>query len=460
MQQLRSQYRRAGLLDRFRGARARGRRADRRGARAQPQPAAPASTTSRCATSAARRSPCSAARAIASRGTCWTIRRSPDRRKERACRRNNPGRVSSSPSKPRAATSSRRCSSRACRRRCAHAYEQRAALPRGVRSRTGVHPTICRTLADLARFPFTVKTDLRDNYPFGMFAVPREQVVRIHASSGTTGKPTVVGYTRNDIDMWATVMARSIRAAGRTAGRHRAHRVRLRPFHRRARRALRRGEARLHGDPHVRRPDGEAGPAHRRLQARHHHGHAVVHAGDRRGDGAAGHRSACVVAVASASSAPSRGRRRCARPSRSKLAIDAIDIYGLSEVIGPGVAQECIETKDGLTDLGGPLLSRGDRPCDRRGAAGGREGRARVHVAHQGGAADHPLSHARPDAAAAADGTLDAPDGEDHRSLRRHDDHPRRQRVPDADRGADPAPARARAALPARDHAAAAVSTS
>src|SRR5205823_6997843 len=68
------------------------------------------------------------------------------------------------------------------------------------------------------RFPFTTKIDLRDNYPFGMFAVPREQVARVHASSGTTGKPTVVGYTRNDIEIWATVMARSIRAAGGRAG--------------------------------------------------------------------------------------------------------------------------------------------------------------------------------------------------------------------------------------------------
>ena len=82
----------------------------------------------------------------------------------------------------------------------------------------GVHPRDLASLEDLAKFPFTVKADLRDNYPFGMFAVPREQIVRIHASSGTTGKPTVVGYTRNDIDMWATCMARSIRAAGGRAG--------------------------------------------------------------------------------------------------------------------------------------------------------------------------------------------------------------------------------------------------
>jgi len=82
----------------------------------------------------------------------------------------------------------------------------------------GVKPSDVKSLADLARFPLTTKADLRDNYPFGMFAVPREQVARIHASSGTTGKPTVVGYTARDIDTWATVMARSIRAAGGRPG--------------------------------------------------------------------------------------------------------------------------------------------------------------------------------------------------------------------------------------------------
>ena len=82
----------------------------------------------------------------------------------------------------------------------------------------GVHPDDIRALSDLAKLPFTDKLTLRDNYPFGLFAVPREQVVRVHASSGTTGKPTVVGYTREDIDMWAGVMARSIRAAGGRPG--------------------------------------------------------------------------------------------------------------------------------------------------------------------------------------------------------------------------------------------------
>src|SRR5918999_3576166 len=83
---------------------------------------------------------------------------------------------------------------------------------------TGVNPDDLQTLGDLAKFPFTTKEDLRANYPFGLFAVPREQVVRVHASSGTTGKPTVVGYTLKDIDVWADVMVRSIRASGGRPG--------------------------------------------------------------------------------------------------------------------------------------------------------------------------------------------------------------------------------------------------
>ena len=94
----------------------------------------------------------------------------------------------------------------------------RAALPPARSPTPGSTPDDLDTLADLARFPFTTKADLRANYPFGMFAVPREQVARVHASSGTTGKPTVVGYTRADLDTWAEVMARSIRAAGGSPG--------------------------------------------------------------------------------------------------------------------------------------------------------------------------------------------------------------------------------------------------
>src|SRR3954451_17706791 len=94
-----------------------------------------------------------------------------------------------------------------------HAYDNVAHYRQSFDA-AGVHPDDCRSLADLPRFPFTTKQDLRDNYPFGMFAVPREQVSRVHASSGTTGRPTVVGYTKDDIATWAHLMARSIRAAG------------------------------------------------------------------------------------------------------------------------------------------------------------------------------------------------------------------------------------------------------
>ena len=94
-----------------------------------------------------------------------------------------------------------------------HAYEN-VPFYRQAFDKAGVHPSDLRDLSDLAKFPFTVKTDLRDHYPFGLFAVPKEKLVRVHGSSGTTGKPIVVGYTKADIDMWADVMARSIRAAG------------------------------------------------------------------------------------------------------------------------------------------------------------------------------------------------------------------------------------------------------
>src|SRR5690242_20896338 len=98
-----------------------------------------------------------------------------------------------------------------------HAYDN-VAHYKNAFDKAGVHPGDFKDLSDLAKFPFTVKTDLRDNYPFNMFAVPREKLVRVHASSGTTGKPIVVGYTRADIETWSDVMARSIRAAGGRTG--------------------------------------------------------------------------------------------------------------------------------------------------------------------------------------------------------------------------------------------------
>src|SRR5437870_1394638 len=98
-----------------------------------------------------------------------------------------------------------------------HAYENVPCYRRKF-DEAGVHPDDCASLPDLAKFPFTTKHDLRDNYPFGMFAVPQEEIRRIHASSGTTGKPTVVGYTEGDLEVWADVMARSIYAAGGRPG--------------------------------------------------------------------------------------------------------------------------------------------------------------------------------------------------------------------------------------------------
>jgi phenylacetate-CoA ligase len=110
-----------------------------------------------------------------------------------------------------------------------HAYAN-SPVYRAKFDAAGVHPDDCKSLTDLAKFPFTTKADLRDSYPFGMFAVPREKCARIHASSGTTGKPTVVGYTLKDIDTWSTVVARSIRACE----------LRIWPLHGRHGRALRR----------------------------------------------------------------------------------------------------------------------------------------------------------------------------------------------------------------------------
>ena len=221
-----------------------------------------------------------------------------------------------------------------------------------------------------------------------MFAVPTEQVVRIHASSGTTGKPTVVGYTAKDIDTWAHVMARSIRAAGARRGDivHVAYGYGL----------FTGGLGAHYGAERL----GctvipmSGGMTERQVQLIRDFEPdiimvtPVVHAGDRRRDGAAGHRSAQNARCASASSAPSRGPTTMRRPSRATLDMDAIDIYGLSEVMGPGVAQECIETKDGLTIWEDHFYPEIVDPADRRGAARRRAGRARVHLAHQGSAAD------------------------------------------------------------------------
>ena len=119
-----------------------------------------------------------------------------------------------------------------------HAYDNNSHY-RSAFDKAGVQPSDLKSLADLSRFPFTAKADLRANYPFGFYSVPMDQIARIHASSGTTGKPTVVGYTRADLDTWAMLIGRSLQNRRRQARYEGAYRLRLRPLHRRLGRAFR-----------------------------------------------------------------------------------------------------------------------------------------------------------------------------------------------------------------------------
>jgi phenylacetate-CoA ligase len=229
----------------------------------------------------------------------------------------------------------------------ARAYENVPHYRRAF-DRAGVHPSDCKALSDLARFPFTVKNDLRDNYPFGMFAVPRTEVVRIHASSGTTGKPTVVGYTRNDIDTWATVMARSIRAAGGRAGDivHVAYGYGL----------FTGGLGAHYGAEKLGATviPMSGGQTEKQVQliadfkpdiimVTPSYMLAIAEEMERQSIDP----KTCSLSIGIFGAEPWTPTMREA--IEAKLDIDAIDIYGLSEVMGPGVAQECIETKDGLT---------------------------------------------------------------------------------------------------------------
>jgi phenylacetate-CoA ligase len=212
----------------------------------------------------------------------------------------------------------------------------------------GVHPDQLKSLADLAHFPFTTKQDLRDHYPFGMFAVPREQVARIHASSGTTGKPTVVGYTRADLDTWATVMARSIRASGGRPGDlvHVAYGYGL----------FTGGLGAHYGAEKL----GctvvpmSGGMTERQVQliidfrpdiimVTPSYMLAIAEEMQRQGHDP----RASTLAIGIFGAEPWTDAMRIEIEAR--VGIEAIDIYGLSEVIGPGVANECIESKDGPT---------------------------------------------------------------------------------------------------------------
>jgi phenylacetate-CoA ligase len=212
----------------------------------------------------------------------------------------------------------------------------------------GVKPQDCRSLADLARFPFTTKADLRETYPFGMFAVPMDQVVRIHASSGTTGKPTVVGYTAKDIDTWTHVMARSIRAAGARPGNkvHVAYGYGLFTgglgAHYGAER-LGLAVVPLGGGMTERQVQLIADFKPEIIMVTPSYMLAIADEMERQGIDPK--RSSLRIGIFGAEPWTNEMRRNI----EERLKIEAIDLYGLSEVIGPGVAQECLETKDGLT---------------------------------------------------------------------------------------------------------------
>ncbi|MEY2592582.1 MAG: phenylacetate--CoA ligase [Pseudomonadota bacterium] len=210
----------------------------------------------------------------------------------------------------------------------------------------GVHPSDCKSLADLSKFPFTTKKDLRDHYPFGLFAVPREQVVRIHASSGTTGKPTVVGYTQQDISNWADLVARSIRAAGTRPGDivHVAYGYGLFT----GGLGAHYGVERL-GCTVIPMSGGQTEkqiqlitdfkprvimvtPSYMQVLIEHFQKMGL----DPRD-------SSLEIGIFGAEPWTEAMRADIQRNADIK----AVDIYGLSEVMGPGVASECVETQDG-----------------------------------------------------------------------------------------------------------------
>ncbi|WP_138898344.1 phenylacetate--CoA ligase PaaK [Streptomyces chryseus] len=227
-----------------------------------------------------------------------------------------------------------------------HAYENVPFYRRSF-DEAGLRPDDCRSLADLARFPFTVKTDLRDNYPFGMFAVPQSDVRRLHASSGTTGLPTVVGYTQGDLDMWADMVARSIRAAGGRPG----HKVHVAYGY-----GLFTGGLGAHygaerlGCTVI---PASGGMTARQVRLIQDFGPEVIMVtpsymltllDEFERQGVDPRSTSLKVGIFGAEPWTEEMRREI----EERFAIDAVDIYGLSEVVGSGVAQECVETKDGL----------------------------------------------------------------------------------------------------------------
>jgi len=226
----------------------------------------------------------------------------------------------------------------------AHAYQNVAHYRRAFEA-AGVHPSDLKTLADLTRFPFLLKEDLRLHYPFGMFAVPREQVVRIHASSGTTGQPTVVGYTRKDIETWAGLVARSIYAAGGRPGHivhiaygyglftgglgahYGAERLGCSVVPLSGGQTEKQAQLILDFKPDI-------------IMVTPSYMLTIAEELERRGV----HNCALRIGIFGAEPWSEAMRAEIER----RVGLAAVDIYGLSEVMGPGVASECVDTKDGL----------------------------------------------------------------------------------------------------------------
>ncbi|MBW8766483.1 MAG: phenylacetate--CoA ligase [Geodermatophilales bacterium] len=232
------------------------------------------------------------------------------------------------------------------RRTLRHAYEH---VPHYRRSfdAAGVHPDDCRELADLARFPTTSKADLRENYPFGMFAVPRQEIRRVHASSGTTGRPAVVGYTQGDLDVWSDAMARSIRAAGGRPGDlvHVAYGYGLFTGGLGAHYGAERlgcTVVPVSGGMTPRQAQLITDFRPRVIMVTPSYMLAVIDELERQGLDPRSTSLQIGIFGAEPWTEPMR------QEIEERLDIDAVDIYGLSEVMGPGVAQECVEAKDGL----------------------------------------------------------------------------------------------------------------
>jgi phenylacetate-CoA ligase len=227
-----------------------------------------------------------------------------------------------------------------------HAYE-RVPHYRAAFDQEGLHPEDLQEISDLARFPFTTKDDLRRHYPFGMFAVPRAEVIRIHASSGTTGRPTVVGYTRRDLEVWADVCARSIRASGGRPGdivhvvygyglftgglgaHYGAERLGCTVVPMSGGMTERQVQLIVDFKPDI-------------IMVTPSYLLAIADAFERQGLDPA--TASLRIGICGAEPWTEAMRREIER----RFDMDALDIYGLSEVIGPGVANECLETKDGL----------------------------------------------------------------------------------------------------------------